>query len=186
MKATYRCLKQQHFHDGDRSIVPLRHQDIQQIKDWRNAQITVLRQSTPLTTSAQETYYRDVVTKSFHDAHPDIILFSYLLQGECIGYGGLVWIDWSLNEAEVSFLLETERANNTSTYKSDFTHFLQLLKQAAFKDIGFKRIYTETYEIRPLHIAILESQGFILEERLPKHVTIDGKAVDALIHGCYR
>lgn len=184
MNAQYLCLKHQQFDQGDYRIVPLRHEDIQNIKDWRNAQIGILRQQTPLTVESQESYYYNVVTKCFTDTHPDIILFSLLLKGTCIGYGGLVWIDWQLKEAEVSFLVNTQRAQNAPLYTQDFSNFLVMLKQAAFRDLKLKRIYTETYDIRPLHVAILESQGFLFEKRLAGHVTINGKRVDSLIHGC--
>jgi len=45
-------------------------------------------------------------------------------------------------------------------------------------------LFTETYDIRPRHVAILEMNGFKLEGRLIDHVLIDGKYIDALIHGC--
>lgn len=180
----YECLHRQQFDDGPYRLVPLRHQDIQSIKDWRNAQIAVLRQAEPLSATAQEKYYRDVVTPAFHEKQPRQILLSYLLNGQCIGYGGLVRIDWTSKQAEVSFLVDPQRSEDKKTYQTDFSHFLRLIKDAAFNDLRFKRLYTETYDIRPLHISILESQGFILEERLTGHVTKGGKTMDSLIHGC--
>lgn len=180
----YTCLKRQQFDDGHYCLIPLRHQDIFLIKEWRNAQIAILRQNAPLTDAAQEIYYRNVVAATFKEKHPQQILFSLLLDSQCIGYGALVHIDWSLKQAEVSFLVDTARANNPTTYKQDFSHFLKLIKDVAFNDLHFKRLYTETYDIRPLHISVLESQGFILEERLKNHVHKDGKTMDSLIHGC--
>lgn len=184
MKMKYRCLQRQEFDDGRYSLVPLRHEDIQSIKDWRNDQMAILRQNAPLTHSAQETYYRDVVMATFSDEHPAQILLSYLLDGKCIGYGGMVRIDWNLKQAEVSFLVDSLRAIDKETYKTDFSHFLKLIKEIAFNDLYLKRLYTETYDIRPLHISVLESQGFLQEERLKGHVQKNGLTMDSIIHGC--
>jgi hypothetical protein len=45
-------------------------------------------------------------------------------------------------------------------------------------------LFTETYDIRPLHISIIESAGFLREGVMHHHVRIDGHPVDSLIHGC--
>jgi hypothetical protein len=180
----YRCLHRQHFDNGPYSIVPLREEDIFLIKEWRNAQMDILRQSTLLTDAEQKAYYKDVVTATFKDEYPQQILLSLLLNGQCIGYGGLVRIDWKKKQGEVSFLVDMERAQNKEIYKNDFSNFLTLIKELAFTDIHLKRLYTETYDIRPLHISVLESNGFAFEERLKNHIHKDGKIMDSLIHGC--
>ena len=69
-------------------------------------------------------------------------------------------------------------------YTEQLCAYLTLLKQAAFGDLGLHRLWTESYDIRPLHIAILEQQGFNFEGRLHDHEWIDGAYVDTLFHGC--
>ena len=40
------------------------------------------------------------------------VLFNYLHNGKCIGYGGLVHINWIDKNAEVSFIMDTELEEN--------------------------------------------------------------------------
>jgi carbamoyl-phosphate synthase large subunit len=68
-------------------------------------------------------------------------------------------------------------------YRRDFQHFLGLMKYVVFEDLQFQRIHGETWDIRPLHVAILEDQGFQCEGRLRRHCLINGKPTDALMHG---
>ena len=71
------------------------------IKDWRNDQIDVLRQKAVLTDEDQIGYYHNIVLPSMNERQPEIILFSFLLNAGCIGYGGLTNIDWSHKRAEI-------------------------------------------------------------------------------------
>ncbi len=41
---TYSCLKQTHFIDGEFSLRPLIQEDLEPIRQWRNEQISILRQ----------------------------------------------------------------------------------------------------------------------------------------------
>lgn len=180
----YACLTNQEFSNYPYQIVPLRFQDIFLIKQWRNDQITILRQDKFLTDERQKAYFENTIQPSFILKQPDQILFSYLKNNQCIGYGGMVHVDWKRKQAEVSFLVETQRAKDPAVYQADFTTFLKLIKEAAFNDLHFRRLYAETYDIRPHHISILESAGFIEEKRMKDWVTINNKQIDALIHGC--
>jgi RimJ/RimL family protein N-acetyltransferase len=184
MSARYACLDVDTVVQGDRRLVPLRHEDLLSIMQWRNAQLKVLRQREPLTPNEQELYYQRVIAPSYFERQPRQILFSYLHEQELIGYGGLVHISWEDRRAEVSFLVAAERAADLSLYSQDFSQFLALIKETAFRHLGFTRLYTETYDIRRHHIGILESSGFQLEGRLRAHVLIDGQPVDSLMHGC--
>lgn len=181
---SYLCLHQQTFSLNDYKIVPIRHEDIFDIMRWRNEQIRYLRQNEPLTKEQQELYYQTVLLPSFSEKHPKQILVSFLHKDVCIGYGGIVHIDWVALRGEVSFLVETQRSLNPELYRQDFSNFLKLIKQLAFNDLHFHRLHGETYDIRPLHIEILESQGFVREGRMKEHILADGDYVDAIIHGC--
>lgn len=168
---------------GNYAVTPLRESDIFLIKEWRNAQMDVLRQNKQISDEEQENYYQTVVKPGFEKENPSIMLFSLLRDGECIGYGGLTNIHWQDKRIELSFLVNPERAKDPIVYKEDFTHFIELMKLITFRVLGFNRMFTETYDIRDHHIRILESCGFVPEGRMRAHVCINGIFVDSLIHG---
>lgn len=180
---SYIHLKSNVYSLGEYSVVPFRKVDLMNVKTWRNDQMDVLRQKALLTDENQLNYYNNFIEPSFSDPNSRIILFSFLLNNECIGYGGLTNIHWEDKRIELSFLLNTERVKNENIYTSDFKHFIELMKTIVFVDLEFNRIFTETYDIRNLHISILESCGFKLEGRMREHVRINDKYVDSLIHG---
>lgn len=182
----YACLETQTFAESNYQITPLRYKDIYLIKEWRNAQIEVLRQHVPLTDEMQKKYYEHVIHPSFAAKHPNQILFSFLKDGLPIGYGGIVHIEWKDKQGEVSFLVDPKRTAEPSTYELDFSTFLKLIKNVAFNHLHFARLYTETYDVRPHHISILEKAGFVEERRLKDWVKVDGKDVDAIIHECMK
>ncbi len=179
----YRFLQKEQFHFYNYSITPYRESDIYKIKDWRNEQMDVLRQNKILTDSDQYNYYQNIVKKSFSEDNPRIILFSFFENNNFIGYGGLTNVDWDSKRAEISFLVETSRTKDNNLYESDFTSFLKLMKIVAFEELHFNRLFTETYDIRPFHISLLEKSGFIREGRMREHILIKDKFVDSLIHG---
>src|SRR5690554_4318645 len=90
---SYKSLVQQSYTNGKYSIVPIRYEDRFKIIEWRNEQMYHLRQNSLLTIESQENYFQNVVAKLFDQEKPSQILFSYLKDGECIGYGGLVHIN---------------------------------------------------------------------------------------------
>lgn len=165
-------------------LVPLREEDILLIKQWRNDQIDVLRQKNPLTDEDQKKYYHTVLCPLFGAKRPEQILFSLLLNGRCIGYGGLVHIDWSKGQAEVSFLVDSERARDARAYGRDFRVFLSVIKGIAFDELHLAKLVTETYDSRPIYISILEENGFVVE-RWEKHSReIKGRFVDSIFQYC--
>ena len=178
-----RCLTKNTFKIHNYSIEPYRREDILKIKQWRNEQMVVLRQNKILTETDQINYYENSVLKSFEEENPKIILFSFLQESQCIGYGGLTNIDWTSKRAEISFLVETLRADDKELYKKDFTVFLQLMKIVTYETLNFNRLFTETFDIRDFHISIIESVGFKQEGRMKQHVWVDGKFADSLLHG---
>jgi RimJ/RimL family protein N-acetyltransferase len=182
----YKALTINEFVKDEYALVPLRENDIPAITQWRNEQIDVLRQQAALTDHDQKVYYESRVVPSFTEARPGIILFSYLKHAACIGYGGLTNIDWENRRGELSFLVQTERTLDVQQYRRDFSCFLHMIKTVAFNELQFDRIVSETYDIRPEHVRILEENGFVLEGRLKQHVVIRGQGVDSLLHGCRR
>ena len=163
-------------------LVPLRQEDMELIRRWRNEQIDALRQNEPITKDQQHSYFNQVILKSFNDDKPDCILFSFLTNSVCIGYGGLVNIDWKSKIAELSFLVDTNHYINQNLYSSDFNSFLTLIHEIIFKDLKFKKLFTETYDFRSYHIEVLEKFGFKEEKRIKNKVVINGKNVDSAFH----
>ena len=99
-----KILKKNNYSTNEISVCCLRYEDIMPIRDWRNSQIKFLRQTKNITKIEQENYYKNVVTKDHSKVNPDQILFSILKKSVCIGYGGLVHIDWDNKNSEISFL----------------------------------------------------------------------------------
>jgi len=182
----YACLKQERYESGPLAVIPVREEDMELIRVWRNEQIRVLRQKKPLSPEDQRRYYREAVLPTFDQPQPPMLLFTYLQEDRPIGYGGLVHIDWENRRAEISFLLETARSKEDADgeYARLFSCFLGFMKQIAFEELGLNRLYTETFDIRPLHVQVLEKNGFRPEGRMRQHVRINGRFVDSLIHGC--
>ena len=122
---TYKILNKSQEELGEYQIVPIRDCDKYIIMKWRNEQIFHLRQQFPLTKKIQDKYFKEVVDNLFSQEKPNQLLFSYLKGELCIGYGGLVHIDWSNMNAEISFIMKTELEENQFTFQ--WTKFLDLL-----------------------------------------------------------
>jgi len=185
-KQKYSFLKYQNYTKNRYSISPLRYEDILKIKKWRNEQISILRQKTPLTDNDQEKFFTDVIENTFYELKPDQILFSYFLDKKCIGYGGIVHIDWEKSVAEISFINETERAHVEIDYYNDFTNFIHLIFQIAFCELDLEKLTTETYGIRNVTLKILDELGFRLRDKINDYISIDGKQYDSLFHEYFK
>ena len=182
---SYNCLPIQELKFNNYSITPIRYIDIQEIRRWRNEQIDVLRQEKIITPEQQTQYYESIIKKSFFEHQPTIILFSFFLEKDCVGYGGLTNINWKLKNAELSFICETKRSKKTNLYQKDFSVFLKLIKQLSFEHLKFVKLYTETYDIRDNHIKILEEHEFILTSTLIKNKPIRKEWINVLFHSLY-
>ncbi|MBF9220831.1 GNAT family N-acetyltransferase [Hymenobacter ruricola] len=181
---SYSALRLNQYEQAGYQLVPIRYEDREPIRQWRNAQLAVLRQAAPLTAEQQDAYFQRVVLPLFEQARPGQLLFSLLREGELVAYGGLVHISWPDERAEVSFLADPARALAPATYRQDFLAFLQLLYRVAFEDLRLNRLVTETYDLRPAHVAIMEESGLKPEGRLRQHVQLaPGTFADSLMHG---
>ena len=108
----YSVLDTNIFRKEEYSIVPIRYEDRFAIMKWRNEQLFHLRQTKPLTEEDQEHYFIAVVSKLFQQNQPSQLLFSYLEKDICIGYGGLVHINWVDRNTEISFIMDTAKEND--------------------------------------------------------------------------
>ena len=163
-------------------IEPLRYEDIFQIGEWRNQQISILRQEFPLSHGDQEKYFSEVIEKTFIESKPKQMLFSYFLDQACIGYGGIVHIDWEKRIGEISFINKTERANNKIEYYKDLKNFISLIFYLGFNIAGMEKLTTETYSIRKDTLEILNDIGFAYKTKIKNNVNIEGKNYDSVFH----
>ncbi|HNL07948.1 MAG TPA: GNAT family protein, partial [Chitinophagales bacterium] len=104
---------------------------------------------------------------------------------DLVGYGGLVHINWSDKNAEISFLLDTAYNSSPENFKRLWTVYLELLPQIAFDQLNFKKIYTYAYETRAILFPILEENGFVEEARLKQHALVNGEYKDVIIHSLF-
>jgi RimJ/RimL family protein N-acetyltransferase len=180
----YKVLNKQVFSNGNYSIVPIRKEDRIDIMNWRNEQIYHLRQEKPLTFEDQEIYFDNVIEKLFNENQPNQILFSYLEKGECIGYGGLVHINWIDKNAEISFVMNT--ALEKRYFKFHWRSFLQLIEQVAFYELNFHKIYTFAFDLRPHLYIVLGENGYQNEASLKEQCLFNGKYIDVVIHSKFK
>jgi len=178
----YKFLSKKSFSHKGYSLKIIRDDDIERIRIWRNQQIDFLRQNKILTKNEQQKYFDEVIKRSWYEDDPNIILFSVFYKTKIIGYGGFVHINWNDMRAELSFLTDPKRMDS-ETYQKDIMAYLHMICNIGFTNIGFNKITTETFDIRPITINALESFGFELEGRLRRHIKIKNRYVDSLIHG---
>jgi len=176
----YKALNKQVYKSGDYTISPIRFEDRLDIMKWRNEQIYHLRQNKPLTEIDQDNYFKNVIQILFNQNLPDQILFSFLKNNVCIGYGGLVHINWTDKNAEISFIMDTSLEEN---YFQDYwTCFLRLIEKVAFVDLKLHKIFTYAYDIRPNLFKVLLQASYFEEARLIEHCFFEDNFIDVLIH----
>ena len=143
-------------------LKPISKNDIEQIRLWRNEQVSFLRQTNLINSDEQTSYFNDIVYPNFVLEEPKMILLSIFdkISTDLIGYGGFVHIDWKNKTSEVSFLCDTSFMNNPKIYKSCFLNFMKIIIEIAREELQFKCLYSETFEFRKNHIKNLESLGY--------------------------
>ena len=177
---SYKVLNKQVFKDGDFKIVPIRYKDRLDILKWRNEQLFHLRQPKPLTIEDQENYFSKIIPKLFEQELPNQILFSYLKNDVCIGYGGLVHINWIDKNAEISFIMNTELEKDD--FEFHWEKYLGLIEQLAFDELQIHKIFTYAFDLRPHLYSVVEMCGFKKEATLKEHCLFNGEYKDVIIH----
>lgn len=166
---------------NQRALTPLKEEYLNKIQRWRNRQMEILRQYRPLTSFNQKQWYAEAMGDERQ------ILFGLVStesgqNSNLIGYCGLVYIDQKNRRAEISFLVEPERARDKKIYREDFLASLFMLNRYAFEELNLIKVYAETFEFRNYHIELLEEFGFQLEGKLRRHHFTKGKYWDSYIH----
>ena len=176
----YKILSKNKFENGKFSIVPLRSSDRYKIMNWRNKQMYHLRQTKPLTKVEQDHYFDNIISKTFSQNYPDQILFSYLLRGECIGYGGLVHINWNDKNAELSFIMDTDLEKDFFSFH--WQNFISKIEEVALRELKLHKIYVYAFDLRPHLYDALELSGFIKEAELKEHCNVNNEFKSVIIH----
>lgn len=164
------------------TLRPLRWEDREPIRRWRNAQIDVLRQASPLSEVDQDRYFSQIVRPQLQMENPPQILWALEADGQLIGYGGLVHIQWADLRAEVSFMTDPARLD-PATFDADWRRYLRMVIHLAREGLAFHKLTTETYEIRGELIELLESEGFVREGVHPEHHRMPDRWVTSFTHG---
>ena len=176
----YKCLSKQIYSINEYQIVPIRDEDRYDIMKWRNEQIYHLRQSKPLDKSSQDYYFNNVIAKLFEKEKPGQILFSYLENGKCIGYGGLVHINWIDKNAEISFIMNTDL--ELEYFHKHWKIFLLLIEELSFISISLHKIFVYAFDLRIKLYEVLESASYYKEARLKEHTYFNNNFIDILIY----
>lgn len=176
----YKKLKRNVVKNGRYKLVPIRFEDRFSIMQWRNEQLYHLRQPEPLNAEQQDKYFKNVVSSLFTNPEPTQILFSYLEDDVCIGYGGLVHINWADMNAEISFVLNTHLEHHF--FKFHWVNYLDLIETIAFEDLNLNKIFTYAFDLRPLLYSALEERGFVKEAVLKNHVLFEEEHIDVVLH----
>tara|TARA_B100000767_G_C19685937_1_gene501757 strand:- start:447 stop:1007 length:561 start_codon:yes stop_codon:yes gene_type:complete len=178
----YKCLSQSEYFFNKLTLNFISKEDIEKIREWRNNQKNILRQNKDIQKKQQLKYFENNVWPERLTKNPAQILFTIKHENLSIGYGGFTNISWENKRAEISFLLDTKIIDNKILYKKIFSNFLKIIKNIAFIELKFNKVFTETYASRHHHISILKMNKFELEGRLKKHTIKDNKYEDSLIH----
>lgn len=176
----YKVLNKNIFSKGKFKIIPIRFEDRFDIMNWRNEQIYHLRQDKPLTFEEQDFYFENVVSKLFNQDEPNQILFSYLKNDLCIGYGGLVHINWIDKNAEISFVIKTEEQQNNFGYH--WACYLELIEKVAFEELNLHKLFVYAFDLRPNLYLAIEKSGYKKEAILKEHCLFEGRYIDVVIH----
>ena len=116
----------------------------------------------------------------FKEEQPDQILLPFLENDNCIGNGGLVHINWTDRNAEISFIVNTSlEIKNFEVY---WTNFLVLLEEVAWTELNLHKIYTYAFDIRPQLYLALEKNDFFKDATLKDHCCFNGEFIDVIIH----
>ncbi len=176
----YKVLNKNIFSKSKFKIIPIRFEDRFDIMNWRNEQIYHLRQDKPLTFQDQDFYFENIVSKLFNQDEPNQILFSYLKNDLCIGYGGLVHINWIDKNAEISFVIKTEEQQNN--FEHHWSCYLELIEKVAFEELNLHKLFVYAFDLRPHLYLAIEKSGYKKEATLKEHCFFEGKYIDVVIH----
>ena len=139
-----------------------------------------LRQHKLLDEAQQTAYFTQVVAKLFNQERPDQLLFSYMEGDCCIGYGGLVHINWVDRNAEISFIMDTSL--ELDQFEMHWSIYLNLIEDVAFRELQLHKVYVYAFDLRPHLYTVLELNDFIKEAELKEHCYFQDAYKSVVIH----
>lgn len=168
------------FEYNNRFLKSFEKEHLGKLKEWRNDQMSVLRQYAPLTDEDQKRWFR------FMKGDKSQILFSlHAREGKkqkYIGYCGITNIDYKNKRGEISFVVDSQRARKRNIYQGDFVAVLAMLTEHAFQELNLHKLFTDTFEFRKDHIKILEVFGLRKEGTFRHHYFGKGQYFNSFIH----
>ena len=97
-----------------------------------------------------------------------------------MGYGGLVHINWVDNNAEISFVMNTELEK--TDFNLNWNAYLGLIEKIGFYELNLKKISTFAFDLRPHLYTMLEQNGYNHEATLIDHCYYMNKYINVIIH----
>jgi RimJ/RimL family protein N-acetyltransferase len=180
---SYKILPSHPIVSGEIELAAVQLGEIEKIRQWRNQQMNVLRQSKEISREDQVRYFENKVWQDLESSTPNQILLSIYKNEVHIGYGGLVHISWENFRAEISFLLDTSLGEESETYTKVFDNFLEAIEKISRDALKIHRLHLETYSFRDKHLNVIEARGFSHEGTLIDHNFIDDRWFNSILHG---
>ena len=98
---------------------------------------------------------------------------------KCIGYGGLVHINWVDKNAEISFVMNTDLEKRN--FQLHWCNYLSLIELVGFEELKFHKIFVYAFDLRPQLYEALKVSEYIVDSRLKEHCFFDNKFIDVVI-----
>ena len=154
--------------------------DVERVRQWRNAAPEILRTSHLLTKEQQERFYRDVIC----DPASNTRWWSVYWRGDLAGFVGFVNIQWENGLAEISFVMSPSYQAVTCG-----AEVLKLLLDEGFGNMGLLTIYGECYECNTERLKFWERMvdkhgGY--KTTIPRRKRWRGQLYDALHFSFWR
>lgn len=166
------------------SVRQLTIKDAEIIRQWRNAQMDVLRQDKIIGRHEQRKYFREFVLPEYLKEKPSQYLVGIQKVG-LVAYGGVTRINWTNGTGEISFLMSPED-ESSDELPITLSEFLDWAIRHAFETMELYKLFSETYSFRSTHLKILEKSGFEKEGELKDHVLVSGRRYNSVLHGLIR
>lgn len=143
-------------------------EDIEQVRQWRNQQLSMLRTSFPLTKEMQADFYHNVVCNRQANSR-----YWGIWEDDFIGMAGIENIQWENRLGEISLILDPE-------YQDRAEQALRLILNEGFNDLNLENIYTEVYCCSPHFDFWMTNELNADKVVLPKRKYWDGTYYDSL------
>lgn len=155
------------------TLKPLSLADCEQVRLWRNEDISFLRTSRMLTQEEQEDFYADLVCAQHSKCR-----YLGIHEGlDFVGMGGLVNISWENSHAEISIIIDPLKRRQKIGAKA-----VSMILAHGFGRLNLHNIYGECYACSPYMAfweeMIREYQAY--DTTLPQRKYWNGKYYDSL------